>query len=520
MKKCKYDLFFVFITLFVLAIFTYFAWQDVDIQFLGFTSGDELPQFKQLNSVLDGYLNLDLEKMFRIEFYNYGYIYYLLNVLVTSPFNLLEKYDWSIFAPRFLNGIFSVLNLWVVYRISNIFTSKKQSLLLVMFCLLIPGFWHYGYIFKPDVFQAFFLLCSVYFLCLDHFTYKKKFYASVLFLGLGVGVAKFQAIMFVPLLCFYVFAPFFKVPSSKSFYLGCKKLLTIIVCIFLIWIVTNPYLLHPVGLKVWWNMFVLNMSSNATNHGTYNSVSLIDKLHMLGQYFISPLILIGILLFIPRQIKQKIDSVWIYIFVSFCISLIYLLFLVNKDWGIYYISTIYLAIILLIPIFKQKYIQVVFLIFLLQILNLFMFQSFALFEKKNKNKIELVKMSDEIIHVLKIKKISKTAQIYTDKPNFAYEQLGLTYKNIHHMFGVLLPCLINKERFQEKYPYKNPDKYFVQFDFIIVSKTLVKKNIAMASKDKFEKMSLDTIRSMNKYNYSKIAESKNFLFYQYQGDKL
>lgn len=519
MKICKYDVFFIFVCFVVLGIFTYYAWQDVDIQFLGFTSGDELPQFRQLNNVLNGFLEFDLEKIFRIEFYNYGYIYYLLNVLITAPFNLLEKYEWAIFAPRFLNGIFSILNLWMVYKISNIYLVKKQSFLLVIFCLLIPGFWHYGYIFKPDVFQAFFVLCSVYFLCLDHFTYKKNFYLSILFLGFGIGIAKFQAIMFAPLLCLYVFAPFFKKLSLKDFWRGCWKSVMVVGCLLLIWIVTNPYVLYPTGAKVWWNMFVLNMLSNATNHGSYNTINLIDKLHMLGKYFLSPLIFVLVLFFYIRCISKKIDKIWTYIFGSFTISLSYLLFFVNKDWGIYYISTIYLTIVLLIPILEQKNNQALVLIVILQICNLFYFHSFDLFAKKSRDKIDIIKMSDEIIDVLRTKTINKKTEVYTDSPNFSFEQIGLTYKNIYQLHGVLLPCLINKEEFQKKYPYKKPNKYFTQFDLIIISKSLRRKNIAMADRDKFEKISLDTIEAMFKYGYSKFAETQHFLFYEYQGDK-
>ena len=128
-------------------------------------------------------------------------------------------------------------------------------------------------------------------------------------------------------------------------------------------------------------------------------------------------------------------------------------------------------------------------------------------------------MSDEIIDVLRTKTINKKTEVYTDSPNFSFEQIGLTYKNIYQLHGVLLPCLINKEEFQKKYPYKKPNKYFTQFDLIIISKSLRRKNIAMADRDKFEKISLDTIEAMFKYGYSKFAETQHFLFYEYQGDK-
>lgn len=516
MRICKYDLLFGLITLGVLSIFAYFGWQNVDIQFLGFTSGDELPQFKQLNNVLEGYLSFDFEKMFRIEFYNYGYIYYLLNVLVTAPFNLAEKYDWAIFAPRFLNGIFSVLNLWIVYKIANLYLAKSRSLLLVIFCLLIPGFWHYGYIFKPDVFQAFFVLCSVYFLCLDNFAYKKNFYLSVLMLGLGIGVAKFQAIMFAPLLCFYVFTPFLNNPTLKSFWQGCWKSFVVVLCLLLIWIVTNPYLLHPAGMKAWWNMFMFNMQSNATNHGSYTHISLLEKILMENQFFLSIFIilLLSINFIVKICRKRQYDNVWFCVFIAFCVSLMYLLLFVNKTWGIYYISTIYLALLLLIPFFEKKAWLIV-LLFVLQISNIFYFQSIEYFVKRKPQNNEMVQKSDEIISVLKDNVGNSSVRIYIDNPNFSYHQLGLTYKNIHQLFGTLLPYIIKKEEFIKKYPYKNPNKYFIQYDLIVISKEMMNRNKQMSSVDQDAKISKETIENIGQYGYQKIAETKNFLFFKY-----
>ncbi|WP_300642616.1 glycosyltransferase family 39 protein [uncultured Helicobacter sp.] len=516
MRICKYDLFFALIVLSVLSVFAYFGWQDVDIQFLGFTSGDELPQFKQLNNVLEGYLSLDLEKMFRIEFYNYGYIYYLLNVLVTAPFNLVEKYDWAIFAPRFVNGVFSVLNLWMVYKIANLYLAKNRSLLLVIFCLLIPGFWHYGYIFKPDVFQAFFVLCSVYFLCLDNFAYKKNFYLSVLMLGLGIGVAKFQAIMFAPLLCIYVFIPFLNKPTLKGFWQGCWKSFVVVLCLLLIWIVTNPYLLHPTGMKVWWNMFVFNMQSNATNHGSYTHISLVEKIWMENRFFLSiPIILFLSISFIVKIYKKRqYDNVWFCVFITFCISLAYLLLLVNKTWGSYYVSTIYLALLLLIPFFKRRQ-WLIGLLFALQVVNIFCSQSIEYFAKRKTQTNETIQKSNEIVDVLKGNIDNTNVRIYIDNPNFSYHQLGLTYKNVYQLFGTLLPYIINKEEFIKKYPYKNPSKYFVQYDLIIISREMINRNQQMSSIDQDARISQATIENISQYGYQKIAESKNFLFFKY-----
>lgn len=517
MRSINWNFVFIFIVFCVLGIFSFFAWNDVDIQYLGLTSGDELPQFKQLNSVLEGYLNFDLEKMFRIEFYNYGYIYYILNVIVTAPFNLMGKYDWAIFAPRFLNGIFSVLNLWVIYKICNIYLKKKESIFIVCFYLLIPGFWYFGFIFKPAILQTFFVLCSVYFLCLDSFSYKKNFYLSVLMLGLGVGIAKFQALMFVPMLCFYVCIPFFQKTNIKNFYFGFFYSIGIVLAIFVLWIVTNPYILHPIGMKVWWNMFEFNMTSNATNHGTYTVVTFYDKIYMLGYYFLSPLILLTIVVFCVKEfVPKRVDKIWYCIFFTCFVTLLYLLLFVNKDWGKYYISTIYLGVLLLIPIF-QRYKKILIVVFCMQLLNIFVFDSYELFNKTPKDKTTAISLSNEILEVLKKQEINSRVNIYTDNPNFSYHELGLTYRNIHQMFGSVMPYLLNRERFQKKYPYKNPKKYFTQYDFLIISKELIMRSKAISKKDEIARTSIETIRNLKKYDYCQIAESKHFLFYSYCG---
>lgn len=518
MKICKYDAIFVLVCFMVLGIFTYFAWQDVDIQFLGFTSGDELPQFKQLNNVLEGYLSFDLEKMFRIEFYNYGYIYYLLNTFIAAPFNILEKYDWAIFAPRFLNGVFSILNLWMIYKIANLYLDKSRGLLLVIFCLLIPGFWHYGYIFKPDVFQAFFVLCSVYFLCLDNFVYKKNFYLSTVMLGLGIGVAKFQAIMFSPLLCAYVFVPFLSNPRFKTFWLGCWKSCIVVLCLLFIWVITNPYLLHPSGMKAWWNMFVLNMQSNATNHGSYISVDFFDKVLMINYFYLSFFVVCLVLSLLIYYFFSKKDNkkMFFIIFSTFLVSLCYLLCFVNKVWGIYYFSTFLLFVLFLIPIclFKKWY-WIYILLVCLQIANISITHSFVLFKKENKDLSFVKERGYEIVGVLNQFIKTKDIKIYTNVSDFSYSDIGLSFKNIFQFYGSFLPSYLDVEIFKKEYPYKDPQKYFYQWDIIIVSKEFLQNIESRISLDQNAKISKATIENIDKYGYKKVAETQNFLFFKY-----
>lgn len=516
MRICKYDLLFILVILSALGVFTYFGWQDVDIQYLRATSGDEKNFFIQLNNVLEGYLSFDLEKIFRIEFYNYGYIYYLLNTLVAAPFNLAEKYSWAIFIPRFLNGVFSILNLWIIYRICILFLSKKQSLLISFFFLFSPAFWYLGYRVKPDMLQAFFVLYSIYFLCLDNFAYKKNFYLSVLMLGLGIGVAKFQAIMFAPLPCIYIFISFLNSPTLKNFWKGCWKSFIVVLCLLLIWIATNPYLLHPIGIRAWWNMFILNMQSNSSNHGSYIHVSFFDKLMMIDYCYFSLLVVFLILGLMVFLFFKKIKKIFFVIFIAFFISLCYLLCFVNKTWEIYYLSTFFLFVLFLIPICSiKKWYWIYISLVCLQIANIGVTHSFVLFKKDSKDLSFTKEKSNEIVSVLSQIIKTKDVKIYTDVSDFAYNDLGLSFKNISQFYGSFLPSYLDIEIFKREYPYKNPQKYFYQWDIIIISREFLQSIERKILFEQDAKISKETIKNISRYGYQKIAETKNFLFFKY-----
>lgn len=524
MAEKRYVDFVLFVVLLcVFSWFAFVAYDGLDIQFLAFTSGDELPQFRQLNHILNGFLNLDLEGMFRFEFYNYGYIYYLLNVLVTAPFNLYEKYEWAIYAPRLLNAFFAILNLWMVYKISNLYLSSRISLWIVIFCLCLPGFWAFGYVFKPDTFQAFFVLLSVYYLCLDSLKFKKNYYLGIVSLGMAIGVAKFQAVMFFPLICFYAFLPFWKTLEVKSFVSSCLESLKGIALGLCIWVITNPYLLHPkgVGIQVWWNMFVANMHSNATNHGTYIDLSVWDKIiNVLLGFFINPLLMVlGFvalgLIFIKNFKNPRFYIFWT-IFVAFAISILYLLLAVNKDWGIYYVSSIYLGILLLIPlcmVFQAR--NVLLIAFVVQLGGIFLSGVQKNFLKHRSDISAIQTKSQELEENLApLLTQYKDPKICTSWVNFSYLLMGLKYSNLYQIFGTIAPYVLDEQEFQKRFPYKDSKKYFKQCDVVIIEKRMYEKNCSAQSlEDLSQRLSCETLKNMTLFRYQLKKESENFLIY-------
>ncbi|PAF43456.1 glycosyltransferase family 39 protein [Helicobacter sp. 11S03491-1] len=352
------------IMLVVLIFFAYMDYRYLDIQFLPATSGDEFPQFYQLFNMYEGLKQFNIEKFFRFEFYNYGFGWYLLNLLAVIPFHILHSESMAIFAPRVLNGLFSVMCLWMVYKISCLYLRRLYAYGIVLLFLSMPGFYLEGYIFKPDVLQAFFLLWCVFLFMLDDFRFGKNYYLAIGVFGLGVGVAKFQAVMFFPMVYAYILLPFFvdkkAFPFKKVFYHGIFSSAMIL----FIWILSNPYLLHPRGFRAWWEMFIINMHSNATNHGNNIHVSLGDKIFgIIDIYYLEIFVfvilclvflgLLGKFLYLrSKHCSYRIShtDIFIVIGVGVFVSLAYLLFGVNKAWSNYYISTFYLGILLFIPI--------------------------------------------------------------------------------------------------------------------------------------------------------------------------
>ena len=416
-------------------VFCYMDYRYLDIEFLSFTRGDERPQFLQLQKMYEGLLALDVKKFFAFEFYNYGFFYYVLNLLATLPFIITENYSLQIYAPRVLNALFSIANIWLLYRIARIYLSALDSMLITGIFVAMGGFWHLGYVFKPDVFQAFFVLACAYYLLRDNFRFGKHYTLAWIALGLGIGLAKFQAILFIPMMYAYICLPALSMQAGQML-LALKRCALGTLGVVALWILSNPYLLHKSGFNAWLSMFEGNMRSNATNHGAYTQVPLSEKLSQVVEMYYFEVIVFIVLLALccyllwlgavrvfrdsalgeqcgsiasfvkgtnakfanlpqktqsnhsptatPRILekekqaslslqalekgiaihKEKADSSpkaestnqvsiplpFAPIAAGFLVSLIYLLFFVNKAWEAYYFSTMALGCVLFIPL--------------------------------------------------------------------------------------------------------------------------------------------------------------------------
>lgn len=531
---------FWIISICVFGVFAYMNWRYLDVQFLEYTMGDEFPQFLQLQKMYEGMLEFDIKKFFTFEFYNYGFLWYGLNLLVVLPFKVYPNYEMAIYMPRMLNALFAIALLGVIYKIAKLYVNSRIALLFCVFTIAMPGFWRIGYLFKPDLFQALLLLCCVYYLCKDNFRFSKFYYYGIIFFGLAFGVAKFQAIMFLPLLYSYIFYIFISNPNIHTLLHVAKKITIATLGIFVLWILTNPYLMHPRGFLAWLAMFKGNMNSNATNHGSYIDVSIMQKLSQVVDFYyfefavliclVFVCIVLGILafrMFFARTHTFQKYYVFIPVAVGFGVSILYLLLQVNKAWESYYFSSICLGILLFIPfvlVVDERFERVKLalgggafsMLIILEIFGGFYNHAYQqVFEKYPRDLSALKERSDKLVALLNpyFKDMHLPFTLLIDTP-LAYLQFGLEPKNIYRHYGHLNPEGFVYEEWNKK-PHTFP---FVPKDFIILRKdsaffdsskrpSVINQNLAH---------SLQTLQELQDgvWPYEKIIDTQDFVVFQ------
>ncbi|MGX3011888.1 ArnT family glycosyltransferase [Helicobacter sp. 23-1044] len=507
----------------VLCVFVVFGVRHLEIEFLEATKGDEFPQILQFENMYEGALALNIKQFFAFGFYNYGFVYYVLNLFVTAPFFALDNYALAIYAPRILNAIFVLLNVVLLYRIARLYLNAKNAFLLVLIFVSMGGFWLGGFNIKPDFFQSFFILLCAYFLLLDSAKFGKNYYFAIVALGLGVGIAKFQAVMFLPLIYCYICLPCVLEFKKQNIFVAFKRLFVASVAIFALWIITNPYLLHPRGARAWWNMFEGNMSSNATNHGSYIMPSLSDKIFKVVDFYYFEIFVFVILVaicayFLVRFLVKK-DARFcaiVSIIAGFGISLLYLLFCVNKIWASYYISTISLGVVILGigggQIMKNHSTKFFSVILILQIFFGIANGAYGSVFSDKKD-LDFIKQRSEMM-IFALKKVAPQGKIYnvlTNNTAFAYLELGLKPKNIFNVYGRL-----DKQGFVYEEWAKKPHTFaFAPKDFIVLFKDSAFFGDNLHN-DKNLALSIEVLKELDsaKLPYKKVFDDENLVIYQ------
>ncbi|MGN7808429.1 glycosyltransferase family 39 protein [Flavobacterium sp. 22076] len=511
-----------YISILVFSTLAYVNYKHLNIGFLSVYSIDEYAFHGSLLNMYDGLTAFDIKKIFSFWFYSYGFGFFFLNSLAVAPFIASGNIEMSIYIPRIITSFFAVGTFWYIYKIARLYSDKYFSLLLSVVVLTMPGFWKNAMWFHPDWMMTFFIILSIYLFAKDDWDFKKYFWRAGVAFGLALGT-KIQAVTFLPLVFMYVFYDNFKFRNFYEIKVKVKFFSKFVIVGMLTFLFSNPYLIHPSGLKLFTSNFVSNMKSNATNHGLNVKVTIFEKIYnAIDFYYLNIFVFAFVFIFsfyLVLLIFKKEDKKSIINLISFyfAINILYLFLMVNKDWQHYYL-TIFIAVPLLLLFFvdkfsKYKYYLVIGIILFQISSHISNYQEafttgyhpeYEMTDRKQKE------MSDLLVKDLKPVITDKTNILISPFTPFDYSKLGLNYSNVNIIYGP-----ISEEMFVYNDQLQNK-----QIDFIILSKNDVyfdKGKLSKRVDTKEYNKSLQIIENFNKgnnYGYQKFGDNKNFYIWR------
>ena len=503
----------------VFAVFAYVNHRNLDIGFLQLVTLDEYAFHNSLINMFEGVMEFNLKKIFSFSFYSYGFIFFLINLMFTFPFFLFDYTEMTIYFPRIVSTLFAVGSLYIIYIFTLNRSSKLVSYLIMLLILTMPGFWKNAFWFHPDWMMTFFILLGIYFYSKDNFDYKKYFWYGTLSFGLAIS-SKIQAITFYPFLFFYIFYENFNLKNFYNFKSKVILLIKSVIFTIIIFILTNPYILYPLGFEAWLVDFADNMKSNNTNHGAGEILKWKEKItNAINAYYFTFTIFVilvflitfnSIKYFLSRK-KNILNVISLYVL----INLIYLIFFVNKAWQHYYLSVLIPSSLLFIIRSKkmQKF-----------ILPLFIIINFiSYFEQHKKNffynpiTVQHLQMSQSLVDIFS-GRVDKNTNILIDAyVPFDFKLLNIGYKNIHIIYGVLSTKNFIKDEFYKVYP---SFLSFPERNFIVIKKSSLyfypDKFNSRADKNEYQKAYniIQNFNSNGDFGYEKFAENDYFFIWK------
>lgn len=483
MKRNSESLLLTLLSLTVLAVFIFLDLRHTDIIALQYYSIDEYSFQHVLYKMHDGIRHADVRNIFQYTFYSYGFSYFFITDLLAFPFLYTHNYELAIVIPRLLSSVAAVLALVYSYKILRLYVSAAAALILTALLLTFPGFWLNGSWFHPDVLMTTLLIIAVYYFCKDLFAFKRNYWLGVLFFSEAIAI-KLQAFTFLPLLLLILFHEEVTLFSFARFGANLWRAVKTGALLIGVFLLNNPFLLHPKGLRSFAGMFAENMQSNSTNHFSKVPVTITDKIHLAlhDYYLLAPLLallMLGALLFILKHFRDQKYHVLYFLVVALLVNVVYLFLFVQKTWQHYYLTIGFLWMLtgvflyLLVP--KKWMMGALVLLVLLNagfhipILKNEFSSSYAIDTKPVNASMNSI-MRSFIQASLPGNFTASSKVLLSHNTCFDFRRLGIPFENVRYYDGALNASDISKDAFLAAHPGVK-EKYFFAPDILIINKT-------------------------------------------------
>jgi hypothetical protein len=472
--------FLILFCLIVALIFVDVGWAEYSI--LQAKSIDEFAFHRSLLNIYDGLTNMDIRTTFSFGFFSYGFTWFLLNSILSFPFLAEAGNEYAIIIPRLLTSMFLIMSIIVVTKIEN--SEKKKynvsAIFVMLFILSMPGMWLNAVWFHPDFAMSFIILCSFYFIVKAKTQFNEYYWCGIVMLGLALSI-KLQAVTFGGALALFYVKNYIETKDKLRTVRVAIQTSALLVAVF---ILNNPYILHPIGFNAWLFSLEQNMISNATNHGAGDTTYFARLSEGVFNNFtpaITYFALFGLSVFyVFRDFYKKEADYLSYAGIYISSSFIYLLFFVNKTWGHYYIPLMLLSPLLLLSFVDTvsarfsnvKRARLGFLAAML-VSQFYIYggQHFEFFQLRIQDKTmsrdsslivsrddELAK-ADEVFDLLKKENFDEKSILASPYVNFPTNRLAVDFRNYHTIYGPLSETLRDRSLKNRK-----------DFDIILISK--------------------------------------------------
>ncbi len=478
------------ILLIIFILFAYLNYRYLELGFLQNYSVDDYAFHGSLLNMFEGVMSLDIKKLFKFNFYSYGFGFFALNLFVTFPFIAMESWEMTIYIPRLIVSIFAISSIYLIFKITKNYLDNVSSILISLIAISMPGFWINGFFFRPNWMMTFFIILTIYYLSKDDWKNEKYFWRGSISFGLAIST-KIQAITFIPLIFLYIFYDNLQNKTNLNFFLKLKLFIKTLLLSISVFVITNPYIFHPIGFKAFTDSFFGNLQANKLNHGSDTSYTIIEKINNAidSFYFDKYLFIVFILIsfFLSLKILKKKENKNIFHLVAFYffINIFYMLIMVNKDWQQYYLPLFVSAPLLLIPLIK-KYEKVKFYILIgliiIQVTTYFsVYKTIFLKDygvprnvmgKDLTTSKQMKDISNSLIKDLKNHITIDTNILMENGIPFDFLSLGLSYNDIKIINGPLKKSMFDSEAYLKSSKLKSL-KNFEEIEFIILSKSSI-----------------------------------------------
>ena len=439
------------------------AFLNTDIGYLQLHSIDEYVFHGSLRHMYLSLLEGNISGLFGYGFYQYGFIYFFINLVAVIPSLYLESSSYVIVIPRIITELFAIGSLLAVYNIARLSLEKIPAAGFVLFFVTLPAFWYNATLFHPDWPMTFFLLACVLFLARDRWQFSGNFYLAVVCYSLAVAF-KYQAVTAIPILGLYIF--YDQIRDVRISNLGKPIRLFLASCttIVAIFLLANPYVFHPIGFKVFVESFITNMKSNATNHGNAVAVSLIDKINLaIGDYYVNIIFffILNLAAFwlIWLFFKSRERNLFSILAINYTVNIGYLFVFVNKSWQVYYLPVLTSGLLLLLYFLsrlsqRKQNLAIIFMI-VVQIAIyapsyyhlITMSRDGTAPDFNTYSEIENAEIENFIYDALRNNVSPEQYVLVTPYTPFPNEKLGLTYEQVRIIFGPLDASSIDEEAY-------------------------------------------------------------------------